>query len=363
MIPTTYISALLLAILTMICWGSWANTLKMTGKWRFELFYFDYAFGVLLASVIAGFTIGMVEVFVPDSSTMHFTFVDNLSVSPKRAMVYALAGGAVFNLANMLLVAAISVAGMSIAFPVGIGLALIEGVILNYILKPAGNPFLLFGGAFVVLLAIIAASVAYRAHAAVKRAAEASVTAPNELAAKNIRATRGARRGPSPWKGVILSLTAGLLMGLFYPLLQMSTMGDLGLGPYAAGFLFSVGVFITTPPYNLFFMNLPVEGEPVRFTEYFRGGFKLHLWGWIGGIIWAIGLISNLAAASAPSSVNLGPAISYALGQGATLISTLWGLLVWKEFAGAEAPVKSRIAVMLVLFTAGLAMLSIAPLF
>lgn len=359
MIPTTYISALLLAIFTMICWGSWANTLKMTRGWRFELFYFDYAFGVLLAAVIAGLTLGMVEVFIPDSTTMHFTFIDNLSVSPKRYMVYAVAAGAVFNLANMLLVAAISVAGMSIAFPVGIGLALIEGVVLNYILRPAGNPLLLFGGSGVVLLAIIAASLAYRAHGAAKIAREA----PTSQAAKNILATRGARRGPSPWKGVVLSLAAGLLMGLFYPLLQLSQIGDLGLGAYAAAFLFAIGVVITTPPYNLFFMNLPVEGEPVRFMEYFHGGFKLHLWGWIGGIIWSMGLISNLAAASAPKSVNVGPAVSYALGQGATLISTLWGLLVWKEFAGAEPGVRARVALMLVLFTIGLAMVSIAPLF
>lgn len=358
MIPTTYVSALLLAIVTMLCWGSWANTLKMTGKWRFELYYYDYAIGVFLATLIAGFTVGNVEVDIPGSSVMHFTFVDNLTVSPKRLMAFAVAGGAVFNLANILLVAAIAVAGMSIAFPVGIGLALIEGVFLNYILKPAGNPVFLFTGSFVVLLAIIMASLAYRAHGAARITREAA----SELAAKNLRATRGARRGPSPWKGIILSLAAGLLMGLFYPLVQMSQMTDLGLGPYAAAFMFATGVLLTTPPYNLFFMNLPVEGEPVRFIEYFRGGFKLHLWGWIGGCVWAVGLISNLAASSAPRAVNIGPAISYALGQGATLISTLWGLLVWKEFAGAAPGVRARIALMLILFVGGLAMISIAPL-
>jgi glucose uptake protein len=358
MIPTTYIAALLCAVFTMFCWGSWANTLKMTGKWRFELFYFDYAIGVFLGALLAGLTIGSVEMHLADTSRMMFTFVDNLSISPKRSMIYAFAGGAVFNLANMLLVAAIAVAGMSIAFPVGIGLALIEGVILSYILKPAGNPMLLFGGSFVVLLAIIMAALAYRVHGAAKLAQEAAT----EQAAKNLRTTRGARRGPSPWKGVLLSLAAGLLMGGFYPLVQMSQLGDLGLGPYAAAFLFAIGVLVTTPAYNLFFMNLPVEGDPVQFLEYFHGGFKLHLWGWIGGMIWSAGMISNLAAASAPRSVNLGPAISYALGQGATLISTLWGLLVWKEFAGAEPAVRVRIALMLILFVAGLAMISVAPL-
>jgi len=358
MIPTSYTAALLLAIFTMICWGSWANTLKMTGKWRFELFYFDYSIGVFLASIVAGLTIGSVEMRIEDTSRMMFTFVDNLSVSPKRIMIYAFAGGAVFNLANMLLVAAIAVAGMSIAFPIGIGLALIEGVILNYLLKPAGNPLLLFGGSFVVLLAIIMAALAYRAHGASKIVEES----PTEQAAKNLRVTRGARRGPSPWKGIVLSLAAGLLMGCFYPLVQISQMGDLGLGPYAAAFLFAAGVLITTPAYNLFFMNLPVEGSPVRFVEYFMGGFKVHLWGWIGGAIWVCGLISNLAAASAPRSVNIGPAISYALGQGATLISTLWGLLIWKEFAGATPAVRGRITLMLILFVAGLAMISVAPL-
>jgi glucose uptake protein len=127
--------------------------------------------------------------------------------------------------------------------------------------------------------------------------------------------------------------------------------------------VFSVGVFISTFFYNIYFLNLPVEGKPIGMFDYFTGSARQHLLGIAGGILWCVGAISNFAAASAPPSVQVGPAISYALGQGATLISALWGLLYWKEFAGATVPVKRLIWIMLLLFVVGLAMISVAPLF
>lgn len=350
MIPTTYNAALALAVLSMLCWGSWANTMKLSGKWRFELFYFDYSLGVLIAAVIAGLTFGSMEGVMVEGGTPAFSFVDNLSVAAKTQIAYAAGGGIVFNLANLLLVAAISVAGLSVAFPVGIGIALIVGVVLNYILKPAGSPMLLFGGSFVVLLAIITTALAHAAYSKAK-AAEAPAAA-----------RAGARRS-SPFKGIVLSIAAGVLMGLFYPLVELSKKGDIGLGPYAAAFCFAVGVFLSTPVFNIFFMNMPVEGPPVSFRDYLTGTVGQHALGLLGGMIWTVGTISNFVAASAPASVNIGPAISYALGQCATLISTLWGLLVWKEFAGAKGGVVFRIVLMLLLFTIGLAMLSVAPLY
>jgi glucose uptake protein len=126
--------------------------------------------------------------------------------------------------------------------------------------------------------------------------------------------------------------------------------------------MFGLGVLVTTPVYNLFFMNLPVEGEAVAIRDYLRGTLKQHLLGVAGGMIWAVGAVSNFVAASAPASVNVGPGVSYALGQGATLVSTLWGLLVWKEFAGATPAVRKRVALMLILFIGGLALVSLAPL-
>jgi glucose uptake protein len=331
--PTTYSAALMLSLLSMICWGSWANTFKLTKKWRFELFYFDYAFGVLAAALIAAFTFG--------SMGNELSFSDNLLIAGKRQMAMGIAAGAIFNLANMLLVAAISISGLAVAFPVGIGLALVIGVIWNYILRPAGNPTLLFGGAAVVILAIIVDAMAYRKH--------------------SISSAKGAAKFSA--KGLILSLVSGVLMGSFYPLVEMSRASEIGLGPYTAAVMFAIGVVVTTFIFNLYFMNLPVEGEPIPFGAYFRGGIKNHFLGLAGGILWCAGAISNFTASSAPPEVNISPAMSYALGQGATMISALWGLLVWKEFAGATPHVKMLLVVMILLFLLGLGMVSVAPLF
>jgi glucose uptake protein len=331
-LPTTYATALLLTILSMICWGSWANTFKLTRKWRFELFYFDYAFGVLLAAVIAAFTFG----------TMgdDLSFSDNLLIAGKHQIAYALAAGVIFNLANMLLVAAISLAGLAVAFPVGIGLALIIGVIWNYVIHPVGNPFLIFSGVAMVLAAIIVDALAYRAHSE----EDGELTEDFNV------------------KGLVIALVSGVLMGSFYPLVEISRAGDNGLGPYSVGFFFAIGVFFSTFIFNLYFMNLPVEGEPVSFGQYLsQGSVRNHVLGVFGGLLWCAGMLANVVAASGTAKV--GPAVSYAMGQGATMISALWGLLVWREFAGAEMRVKLLLTIMIVLFVAGLALVSIAPLY
>ena len=215
-LPQTYGATLLLIILTMLCWGSWANTFKLAGKWRFELFYYDYSVGVLIAATIYALTFG-------NFGIEGFTFVDDLMHAGKRQIFFGVLGGVVFNLANMLLVAAISVAGLAVAFPVGIGLALVIGVIWNYILNPQGNPVLLFTGAGIVVGAIIVDALAYRALEGSK-------------AAQATRKVTG--------KGIVLSLVSGVLMGSFFPLVEMGKASELGLGPYAIGFVFAIGVFL-----------------------------------------------------------------------------------------------------------------------
>jgi len=363
LIPSTYLGALLLTILTMVCWGSWANTLKFAGKkWRFELFYFDYSIGVLLAALVLGLTAGSTEGGGPPAEGVPvFIFMDNLMVSFKRYLAFAVASGMIFNLANMLLVAAIAVAGMSVAFPIGIGLALIIGVIWSFFLNPQGNPSMLFGGMLVLLGAIVVAAMAHRSHQET-RAARRAAKAAQAVAAGQPYRPPASGRTPSPWLGISLSLVAGSLMGCFYPLLEMSKT-EFGLGPYAAAFCFSVGVFVTTPFYSIFFINIPVQGEAVQFSDYFRGRFVWHLLGLLGGIIWSIGLVANLVAAATPKSINVGPAVSYAIGQGATLVSTLWGLLYWKEFKNPSGKTKRQLALMLTLFVIGLGLIAVAPLF
>jgi glucose uptake protein len=110
-------------------------------------------------------------------------------------------------------------------------------------------------------------------------------------------------------------------------------------------------------------LNLPVQGEPLSMFTYFQGTLKQHALGIAGGLLWCMGAVANFTAASAPKSVEVGPAVSYAIGQGATMVSALWGLLVWKEFAGARPKVRLMLAVMLLLFLSGLVLVSIAPLY
>jgi len=334
-LPQTYGAALLITLVSMLCWGSWANTFKLAGKWRFELFYYDYSLGVLIVATIYALTFG-------SAGSNGLPFVADLGHAGARQILFGAVGGIVFNLANILLVAAISLAGLAVAFPVGIGLALVIGVLWNYAPKPQGNPALLFGGAAIVVAAIVVDAFAYRALEAGKAA--------------------GSQRTVSG-KGIVLSLVSGLLMGSFFPLVEMGKSGPQGLGPYAIGFVFTVGVFLSTFVFNLFFMRFPVEGPPVTMSQYFTGTSRQHWLGIIGGLIWATGTIANFVAASAPESVQVGPAISYAIGQGATMVSALWGLLVWKEFAGATGRVRMLVGIMLVLFVTGLALVSIAPLY
>jgi glucose uptake protein len=377
MLPSTYQSALLLLFLCMVCWGSWANTIKLAGsKWRFELFSFDYAFGLLLAALVAAYTFG--------SAGNDLGFSNRMLVAGNRMQLYALIAGIVFNLANMLLIAAISIAGMAVAFPIGIGLALIIGVTLNYFVQPVGNPILLFGGIALVTLAILFDSRAYalkdkeaaRARAAKasgEAAAKAATTAEGApAAAKKVptaqsRSTKRDAARRSATRGIIISLVSGLLMGCFYPILRAGMIGnvgdsDLALGAYGAALLFAVGVFGSTLVFNIFFLNIPLIGESIPITRYFQGTARQHLLGVLGGIIWAVGAISNFAAATAPANVNVGPAISLAIGQCATLISVLWGLFVWKEFAGSSSKAWRLITTMLVLFVAGLTALCLAPI-
>lgn len=354
-LPSTYSAALLLTILSMICWGSWANTFKLTGKWRFELFYFDYALGVLIAAIIAAFTFG--------SMGSELSFADNLLITGKTQIVWGLAAGVVFNLANMLLVAAISIAGLAVAFPVGIGLALVIGVVWNYFLNPQGNAIFLGLGVALVLCAIVLDALAYAVHARSMRRAAAHAN-PTGTAATHEKARKAAPvKSRTSVKGILVSLISGLLMGSFYPMVEMGKAGENGLGPYAIAFIFAVGVFLSTFIFNLYFMNLPVQGEPLALTEYFRGGRKQHALGLVGGILWCTGAISNFTAASAPKEVEVGPAISYAIGQGATMVSALWGLLVWREFAGAVRQVRLLLVLMMVLFVTGLSLVSLAPLY
>lgn len=347
-LPTTYLAALLLSLVSMICWGSWANAQKLAGKWRFELFYYDYSLGVLLCAAIAAFTFGS---WLPKE----LTFSDNLLIASNHQMAYAVGAGVVFNLANMLLVAAIAVSGLAVAFPIAIGLALVIGVIWNFMLNPQGDPILLFGGALLVTAAIIVDAFAYGTYLDAKQAAAQKALTPDPRA-------KTRKRAPGAARGIALSIVSGILMGTFYPIVEMAKQGENGVSPYGVGVLFAAGVFLSSLVYIPFFLNFPVDGPPLNARAYIKGSGRQHLLGLLGGIVWMAGGLANFLASSTPPKVQVGPAVSYALGQGATMVSALWGLLVWHEFRGASQRVKLLLVVMIVLFLSGLGMIAIAPL-
>ena len=240
----------------------------------------------------------------------------------------------IFNTANLLLVVAIDIAGMAVAFPVGIGLALIVGVLLNYALRPSGNPVLLFGGVALVACAVLLDALAYR------------------------RREHGA---PASGRGVLLSVVSGLLMGLFYPFVARSTIGLHAFGPYAVGFVFALGVFACSLLLNTVLMRFPLTGEAASSFEQYRSAkSSWHFWGFMGCLIWCTGAVASFVASNANT---VGPAVSYAIGQGATMVSAIWGVFVWKEFASAPSASRRLLPWMFVCFVAGLGAIAFAPLF
>ena len=324
-IVNNYMLAVVLCFVTMLCWGSWANTQKLAGKtWRYELFYWDYVIGILLFSILMGFTLGSVG----DAGR---SFVDDLRQITFDNYVSAFVGGVLFNLANILLSAAVSMAGLTVAFPLGVGIALVLGVFVNYFGEPKGDPMILFFGVALVMIAIILNAVA-----------------------SGKMTTGGAGTNK---KGALIAIVAGVLMSFFYRFVAAAM--DLnnfehptpGMAtPYSAFFIFSVGIFISNFLFNTIVMRRPFVGSPVTYGEYFKGRMGTHLVGVLGGVIWGLGTaLSYIAAGKA------GAAISYALGQGAPMVAALWGIFVWKEFKGASRGVDMLLGLMFVLFISGLA--------
>ena len=323
-IVQSYGTAVLLCVITMLCWGSWANTQKLASKtWRFELFYWDYVIGILLFSLLAAFTLG-------SNGSEGRSFIADLSQASGINIGSAFVGGIIFNAANILLTAAIAIAGMSVAFPVGIGLALVLGVLINYFGAEKGNPVLLFAGVALVTAAILVNAMAYR------------------------KASQGNRKVSST--GILLSIAAGVLMSFFYRFIAASM--DLQdfvhpaagkMTPYSAVFIFSCGIFVSNFLFNSILMKRPFTGAPTGYAEYFKGKFSTHLVGVLGGLIWGLGNSLSLIAAG-----KAGAAVSYGLGQGATLVAALWGVFIWKEFKDAPKGTNTLITGMFLLFAMGL---------
>jgi glucose uptake protein len=322
----SYSVAVFFCFVTMLCWGSWANTQKLAEKsWRFELFYWDYVIGILLMSLLFAFTLG-------STGDQGRSFTNDLAQANGTSIRSALLGGAIFNLANILLIAAISIAGMSVAFPVGIGIALIWGVVDNYVKVPTANPALIFSGVALIAVGIVVNAIAYQ-----------------RLAVNTHKVST---------KGLVISMIAGILMAQFYGFvvdgmtLNFSSPEAGKLTPYSAIFLFSCGIFLSNIVFNSMLMRMPVQGTPVSYGDYLKGASKSHLMGILGGVIWCIGMSFSIIA-----SDKAGPAISYGLGQGAVLVAAIWGVFIWREFKAAPPGTNSLLYIMFICFFAGLSLI------
>ena len=315
-IVNSYTLAIIFCFITMICWGSWGNTQKLASKnWRYELYYWDYTIGILLFALLLVFTLGSFG----DSGR---GFLEDIQQVEAAYIASALIGGAIFNASNILLSASVSIAGMAVAFPLGVGLALVLGVFINYFSSPKGDPFWLFTGVVLIVIAIIC----------------------------------------NGKKGIILAAIAGILMSFFYRFvaaaMDLNNFESPTTGmatPYTAFFIFAIGIFLSNFLFNTLVMKRPFVGLPVTYKEYFAGKASTHMVGILGGCIWGLGTaLSYIAAGKA------GAAISYALGQGAPMIAALWGVFIWKEFTGSSKATNRLLGVMFILFILGLTFIVIS---
>ncbi|MDD4922959.1 MAG: GRP family sugar transporter [Bacteroidales bacterium] len=330
-IVESYQLAVLLCIVTMFCWGSWGNTQKLAARnWRYELFYWDYVIGIFIFSIVLGFTLG-------SHGEFGRSFLADIQQASLSNIGSAILGGIIFNAANILLSASISMAGLAVAFPLGVGIALVLGVFVNYFSAPKGDPVFLFFGVAMVMIAVVF----------------------NGIAAAKMEKGDAAK---SNKKGILLAVFAGILMAFFYrfvasamDLNHLASPATGMLTPYSAFFIFAIGIFASNFIFNTLIMKKPFEGVPVSYKQYFSGKYRTHLVGVLGGVVWGLGTsLSYIAAGKA------GAAISYALGQGAPMIAALWGVFIWKEFRGAGKVVNALIAFMFILFIVGLSLIVFA---
>jgi len=333
-VPTTFTVAMLMMVMSAVCWGSFANTYKITKSYRFELFYWDYAFGIVLISIVLALTFG---------SMYHNadSFLTNVKSADTSNIVYALIGGFIFNIANLLLIAGIEMAGLAVAFPISIGIAMVVGVVLSYVLEPKGNALLLAAG---VALAVAAVIMDGKAYSNLPRQRRESDTANSDMPVE---------KGSVSQKSLMICITSGMLMGCFAPFVTRALTAGNKLGPYSIAVFFTIGALVCCFFVNTSFMRRPLVGEPVKFSGYFAARPLYHGLGLLGGAIWGLGTVLNFVAASL-----VGVAISYAVGQASPMVAALWGILVWREFRDATGKVKTYLGLMFLCYVLALVVIS-----
>ncbi len=323
-----YSLAVFFTVITMICWGSWPNLQKLVPRYRFEMFYLDYALGILMFSVFMAFTFGSYG----DSGR---GFIADMSQAQPEFLFWATFGGFIWSTGTILITAGIAIAGMAVAFPIGGGIGWIFGILTSYIVRPESNPAYLFTGALFILAAIILSMLSYKRLATSKE--------------------------KPPAKGIIISVLAGVCIAFFYSFVARSLDPDYlpanagKLTPYSAAVMFGIGSLVSALIFIPILMAKPLQGPKIRFMNYFKATKRQHGMGILAGLIFGLGNSLSFMAANSAS-----PAISYALSNAAVVVAAIWGVFVWKEFKGAPKGTNIMLAFMFVSYLVGLVLVVIA---
>lgn len=345
-LPGSLVSTLIVLAFGVLCWGLWMNTLKMvSSKWRYELYYFDFAAAAFVISVIAAFTVGTM-------GWDGFQFTDDITGAGRRQDAFALGAGIIFNLGNMLLLGSVPMVGLTIAAPVGFGAALITASLANTFTSGSGvGSSLMFVilGVLLLIAAIVFSVLAF-----------SGLVLARQQQAISAGKTKSTKKGVNR-KGIVTAVIGGILTGAVGPIIENARASENGLGPYSIGFLFTAGLLISTFVFNLFLMNLPLQGEPIDFGSFFRGKLKNHILGWVGGALWAIGLIATLVAARTEGNARPSDVLRFGLPWAAPVVATLCGLFVWKEFSDTDSRTMTFVSAMLVLLVAGITIVTVGP--
>jgi glucose uptake protein len=342
LLPLTYTQAMVCLAVSMLLWGSWANLQRMARKWRYELFYWDFSIGFFVAALVAAFTLGSLN-------SQELTFQDNLAIASYHKIGFGLAAGLAINLANLLFVAALSVAPISVVFPIGLGVGLIIEVGWT-LFPPQGSLLLPLGGAVVVLGAVIVNAFTYGTYLQEQRSPDKPLTPDPRIPAS---------KPPPAAKGVALSLLSGIFIGMASPLLSLARTGEDGLAAYAAALMIGISTLVSTVAFSPFFMVFAVHGAPVRVAAYFKGAPAQHLFGLLAGGLWCGGLIASFASGGTLAAVQAGPVATRGFASGAVVLAAACGWLFWKEFNSSSYRVRFLLTAMLILWTIGASMLVI----
>ncbi len=344
-LPTTEIAVWVLAIVALLCLGSWANTLKVAGKWRFEYFYYDFVLGILLCAGVAALALGSVR-------SQELTVSDNLILVGYRKMAWALGSGVVLNLGLLLLLAAMSIAGMSVAFSLSLGVALAIGGVWDFVNTTQANTPLTFMGVALLVGSVVVTALTYTRLLRVRRDAAQKALTPDP---------RAKTKRPKPAGAglvIILSVVSGIALSTFPKVLGQATIGEGNIAPYPAVLLLAVAALLSSPFFVLFFTTFPVSSTAGMPAGYLAGSGKQHIMGIAGGILWGAGILTSLMVANAPPNLHPSFLVQYALNNGALLVTVAWGLLVWQEFRGGGDRVRMLAIGMVVLFLVGLGMVA-----